>query len=153
VERALAFRWHIHQKERLMMKNSTSFLAGAACLTLLVASATAQDAAKWTVPASASQKTNPVAGKASAIAEGKKLFVATCVACHGNTGKGDGPAAAALTPKPANFADSRVRQESDGALFWKLSEGHGPMPPWKQAFTETQRWDLVSFIRTIAPRK
>src|SRR5437879_10602445 len=105
------------------MKNSNLFLSSAACLTLFVASATAQDAAKWTAPASANHKINPFSHDSSAIAAGKKLFAANCAMCHGPTGKGDGPAAAALNPKPATFSDPNVCRESDGTLFWKMSEG------------------------------
>ena len=38
-----------------------------------------------------------------AVADGKKLFGTYCTACHGTAGKGDGPAAVALTPRPRNF--------------------------------------------------
>jgi mono/diheme cytochrome c family protein len=39
-------------------------------------------------------------------AKGKVSFENTCVACHGPQGKGDGPAAAALDPKPKNLSDA-----------------------------------------------
>lgn len=81
-----------------------------------------------------------------------KLFSSHCVVCHGNDGAGDGPAAAALKPKPADFRAMKVRTQSDGALFWKLSEGHGPMISWKRALNEKQRWELLSYIRVLAPR-
>ena len=45
-------------------------------------------------------------GKRPSIAEGKKTFQTYCAACHGEKGKGDGPAAAALTPKPRNYTDT-----------------------------------------------
>lgn len=35
----------------------------------------------------------------------KEIFAARCVTCHGSTGQGDGPAAAALNPKPRKYAD------------------------------------------------
>ena len=40
------------------------------------------------------------------IAKGQKLFEQTCSSCHGNAGKGDGTAGAALNPKPRDFTDS-----------------------------------------------
>ena len=103
-------------------------------------------------PASAKNRANAYANNASAVAAGKKLFVANCVSCHGPTGKGDGPAAVALNPKPANFSDSKVSRQADGELFWKISEGRGAMVPWKGALNETQRWQLVNYIRSIAPK-
>jgi len=42
----------------------------------------------------------------SETADGKKLYVSNgCAACHGVTGRGDGPAAAALNPKPRNYRE------------------------------------------------
>ncbi len=81
-------------------------------------------------------------------ANGKKLAETNCVSCHGASGKGDGPAAAALTPKPADWTSAKVQGESDGELFWKISNGRGPMPPWKH-LSEKDRWDLVSYVKSL----
>ncbi|MEO6786107.1 MAG: cytochrome c [Chthoniobacteraceae bacterium] len=109
----------------------------------------AQTAAPWVAPASESARRNPLAGNAAAAAEGKQLYMATCSPCHGTTGRGDGPAAMALNPKPANYTSSAIARESDGALFWKLSEGRGAMVGFKGAFSEAQRWQLITYIRTL----
>jgi mono/diheme cytochrome c family protein len=70
--------------------------------------------------------------------------------CRGPAGKGDGPGAAALEKKPADLA-ARIRSgATDGELFWKISEGRSPMISWKGSLSETQRWQLVSYIRTLA---
>jgi len=55
--------------------------------------------------AGATQTTNLDASDPTALAAGKKIFTTTCVSCHGAAGKGDGPAAMALEPRPANFTD------------------------------------------------
>jgi mono/diheme cytochrome c family protein len=111
--------------------------------------ATGKGAAQWQAPAGAAAKKNPFAGKADAAASGKQIFTTTCVACHGTTGRGDGPAAAALNPRPANYTTSAISGESDGALFWKMSEGRGAMVAFKTSFSEKQRWELVTYIRTL----
>jgi len=82
------------------------------------------------------------------VAAGKKSAETNCVTCHGASGKGDGVAAAALTPKPADWTSAKVKAETDGALFCKMSNGKGPMPPWKH-LPEKERWDLVSYIRSL----
>jgi len=46
------------------------------------------------------------AGGKSPAAEARQVFDTRCATCHGKTGKGDGPGAAALKPKPASFSDA-----------------------------------------------
>ena len=113
----------------------------------------AESPAPWVAPAAAAAKKNPVAGKPDALAAGKQIFTTTCVPCHGAGGHGDGAAAAALHPRPANFSSAAVSGESDGALFWKLSEGRGAMVAFKSSLSEAQRWQLVSYIRSLQGKK
>jgi mono/diheme cytochrome c family protein len=104
---------------------------------------------EWRAPASAANWPNPVPLNATTIALGQRLYVANCVKCHGKEGKGDGPGAAALEEKPANLP-ARIKEtgETDGELFWKISEGHAAMPKWKATpLSEMQRWQLVNYIR------
>lgn len=101
----------------------------------------------WVAPAGEKAKKNPGGSAAS----GKKLADTNCVSCHGASGKGDGPAAAALNPKPADWTSQRVQSESDGELFWKISNGRGPMPPWKH-LSEKDRWDLVAYVKSLGKK-
>ena len=106
--------------------------------------------AVFTAPASADAKANPVKGDANATAEGKKIYDTNCAVCHGSKGLGDGVAAAGLSKPPANHSSAAVQKLTDGAIFWKISEGNNPMPAYKQIYSETQRWQLVNFIRTLS---
>ena len=99
---------------------------------------------EWKAPADAKATKNPVKGVGSA----KKTVETNCVPCHGASGKGDGPAAAALPTKPADWTSAKVQGETDGELFWKISNGRGPMPPWK-SLPEKDRWEVVNYIRTL----
>ena len=101
----------------------------------------------WEAPAAEKAKKSPGGNPAS----GKKLAETNCISCHGASGKGDGPAAAALNPKPADWTSARVQGESDGALFWKISNGRGPMPPWKH-LSEKDRWDLVAYVKSLGKK-
>ncbi len=103
----------------------------------------------WVAPSDADELKNPFANNEDAIKKGKKLYSQNCTICHGAKGKGDGMAGAALKPKPANFTLESIQSQSDGAIFWKLSEGRSPMAAFKGMLSEEQRWQLVTYIRTL----
>ena len=103
----------------------------------------------WKAPKSADEIQNPFKEDVNAIKKGKKLYTQFCVICHGAKGKGDGMAGVALNPKPANFSTNLFKMQSDGAIFWKLSEGRPPMAPYKDVFTKDQRWQLVNYIKSL----
>jgi len=103
----------------------------------------------WKAPAEADKLKNPFEGDATATASGKKLYNQLCAICHGAKGKGDGMAGMALKPKPANFYDLDIQNQSDGAIYWKLTEGRAPMAGYKDILKDDQRWQLVNYIRTL----
>jgi mono/diheme cytochrome c family protein len=103
----------------------------------------------WKAPASADKVVNPYSGSSTFAAEGKKIYQSMCTICHGDKGKGNGAAGVSLTPRPANFLAITVRHESDGAIFWKLSEGNPPMASYKTLLTDIQRWQLVNYVREL----
>jgi len=107
----------------------------------------------WIVPKIAENVKNPLAGDAASLADGKTLYIANCGPCHGEKGRGDGLASQGLNPKPADHTSVLVQSQTDGAIFWKLSEGRAPMPGYKKIFSEQQRWGLVNYIRTLAKSK
>jgi mono/diheme cytochrome c family protein len=96
-------------------------------------------------------------GRAQNISEGKKLYATLCSSCHGEDGKGDGPAAQSLPVKPANHTDGAVMNKlSDKFLLDIISKG-GPamgkspvMPGWASQIKEPQQRDIVAYIRSIA---
>jgi mono/diheme cytochrome c family protein len=110
---------------------------------------------EWKAPADAKNTKNPQAAKKTdpkTLADTKKVAETNCSTCHGNSGKGDGAAAAALPPpKPADWTSKKLAAETDGELFWKISNGRGAMPPWKH-LPEDQRWSLVNYIRSLQPK-
>ena len=107
---------------------------------------------KWMAPARAAAKKNPVAVNETSIALGKKIYERQCLACHGAKGQGDGPAAAHLEKRPGNLSSSKLWEQSDGALFWKVNEGHRPMPTFKHIMSDEERWPVINYIRTLSLR-
>jgi mono/diheme cytochrome c family protein len=103
----------------------------------------------WKAPVTADELKNPFANDPAAAEKGKKIFSTVCNVCHGDKGKGDGIGGAAINPKPANFTSANVQSQTDGALFWKLTNGRGPMVSYKPIYTDEQRWQLVNYIRLL----
>ena len=129
----------------------------AVLFTVLIASALIalseeQSKAKWSAPAAEAQKKNPVAATESALAAGQKIYLKTCALCHGKSGDADGPAVIELNIHPAKLSDPKLATESDGSLFWKITTGKKPMPAFGKRFSETDRWHLVHYIRTLPKR-
>jgi mono/diheme cytochrome c family protein len=133
---------------------STPFLKIIAIAILLLMgrqSIQAQDK-PWKVPESAAKVKNPVARNTASIRKGKILFVSNCAPCHGTKGKGDGPGSSSLKTRPADLTTPWEPKDTDGALYYMISTGHTPMPKFKVALNDRQRWELVNYIRTL-PQK
>ena len=107
---------------------------------------------KWLSPAASAAKKNPIASTQESIAAGQKIYSKTCAMCHGKTGDADGPAVIELNIHPAKLSDPKLATESDGSLFWKITTGKKPMPAYGKRFSETDRWNLVNYIRTLPKR-
>jgi mono/diheme cytochrome c family protein len=103
---------------------------------------------RWLAPASAKNVINPYAGKSS-ISKGKSIYKTRCTVCHGEKGKGDGPAGKALNPPAADHSSALVQDQTDGELFWKVSEGRGMMVGWKLILPAEDRWHVVNYLRTL----
>lgn len=131
-----------------MRGRSIASVCAMAMGVMLAGGGSAWAQAKWEAPAAEAAKKNPVARDAKSTEQGKKVSVVNCASCHGAAGKGDGAAAAALNPKPADWTSKAVQDQSDGTLFWKISNGRGGMPPWKH-LPENDRWALVNYIRSL----
>jgi mono/diheme cytochrome c family protein/uncharacterized membrane protein len=96
----------------------------------------------WQAPSSATGQQNPVTADRESIAAGKSLFGQYCVSCHGTAGKGG-----AIGP---DLTGPSVQNQTDGALFWKITQGQSPMPSFEATLTPHQRWDIVNYLRTLA---
>ena len=88
---------------------------------------------------------------------GKAKYDANCVGCHGATGKGDGAAAAALTPKPQDHTDGKTMNAlSDKYLFDIIKDGGAAvkkaafMPASNKKLTDQEISDVVAYIRSLA---
>lgn len=104
----------------------------------------------WPVPDNYKKMKNPVASDATSIADGKALYATHCKSCHGTKGLGDGNKAAQLKTDPGNFSTADFQSQSDGALFYKTTEGRDDMPSYKKKLPDAdERWAIINYLRTL----
>ena len=76
------------------------------------------------VPVKAQKAKNPVKDTPEGQAKAKELYAKNCAVCHGEGGKGDGPAAAGLPTKPADFTDAEHQKfYTEGTMYWVVTNG------------------------------
>lgn len=98
---------------------------------------------------------NPLTGDAGALGRGAEAYNALCIQCHGEKGKGDGMEAKGFDPPPGDLARSEMAERSDGYLYWRIADGgaftpfNSFMPAWGTLLSETEIWELVSYLRTL----
>jgi mono/diheme cytochrome c family protein len=129
-------------------------------LGLSVVVATAALAVWWTarlgvredLPPEFAGRRNPLAG-AESIAAGAAIFRENCASCHGPEADGHGPASKGLVPPPANFRGGPVLgQHTDAYLYWRVTTGKPgtAMPSFHGALGDTEKWQVVSYLRSLA---
>ena len=106
----------------------------------------------WKAPPEADKLKNPFENDAEAWKKAEAMFQTLCMICHGEKGHGDGIAGMALTPRPANLTSEDVQKQTDGAIFWKITNGNPPMASYKETLSEEQRWQLVKYIRRLGSK-
>jgi mono/diheme cytochrome c family protein len=100
----------------------------------------------------------PVSPTSQSLARGQELYARDCAVCHGQDGKGDGPAAAVMDPRPASFLDfEHSAIYGPGEKYWLIGNGSGEtgMPAF-DTLGLAERWDIVNFILSLqekAPKK
>jgi len=105
----------------------------------------------WSIPPEAATMRNPVAGSQAALAAARPVYRENCAQCHGDTGRGDGREAKSHSTLPPDFTEpGRIAKQSDGVLFYKISEGKRPMPSFRHKLSDEQRWQLVALVRALA---
>jgi len=126
--------------------------AGMFMVTLSIGSVIAQDKPKgkeWKVPDADAKKKSAVKSDEATLKAGKDIWGQQCKSCHGVKGQGDGPKAEKIDISCGDFTSAEVQGLSEGALFWKITEGRKPMPSFNEKLSETERWQVVAYIKTL----
>ena len=102
---------------------------------------------------------NLPAASSSAAEDAAAVFTGTCSICHGVGGKGDGPSAQGLEPKPADFTNCQTMVKDSDEVLFKIIKGGGQsagrstvMPSWGDSLSDQQIRGLVKFIRGLCKK-
>jgi copper transport protein len=92
---------------------------------------------------------NPVPSTTASITRGGELYQQSCVTCHGISGRGDGPLARGLNPRPADLR-VHVAQHTEAQLWLWVSDGvpGTAMPAFRSSLSDEDRWHIVNYLRS-----
>jgi len=109
--------------------------------------------------AAAKAMKNPLKPTPDVLAKGKAIFEGkgTCFTCHGNSGKGDGVAGAALDPSPRNFTNPEFNKiRTPGEMFWVVkngSAGTGMIAYNPAMINDEEAWEAITYARSLGGEK
>lgn len=86
------------------------------------------------------------------LEQGKEIFLKYCATCHGNSGKGDGQAAAALQTKPSNFTDPRhssFYSDQGRILIIKKGIKVTAMAGWENTLNEEEILSVYAYVKAL----
>ncbi|HEX8969557.1 MAG TPA: cytochrome c, partial [Chloroflexota bacterium] len=94
---------------------------------------------------------DPIPPDERSLAIGKDVYTTDCEVCHGETGRGDGPAGLRLVPRPADLRlHTAPGVHTDGELYYWVAYGFAgsAMPAWKErGLTDEQIWSVINYAR------
>lgn len=94
--------------------------------------------------------TNPYANSAVSAARGKRIYERDCLACHGRSGRGDGPAASSFAGGMDDLSTlPGAPIFPDGVVAYRIANGKDGMPGWKGVLSDNDIWDVLSYVRSL----
>lgn len=104
-------------------------------------------------PATSARKVPAATSAAAAadpVAQGRQVYQAQCVQCHGRSGRGDGRVARDLTVRPADLTDMDLADESDAAILRRMFFARRPMPDVEKILSGDEQRAVIAYVRTLA---
>ena len=139
-----------------MVTKLCTFATVVAALGLVACASPSNDAGSGTSAAqSASAPGRAAAASPAAVDQGRALYKANCAACHGEGGRGDGPAAGVMKPPPRDHTDRTYMSTLTDEDLTKVIKMGGaikgkPLMPSHPQFKDAELQALVAFIRTLS---
>jgi len=86
------------------------------------------------------------------LARGAQVFRESCASCHGDLGRGDGPMAAGLDPKPANLTDGAALADASPLDFYRrvtIGVVGTAMPAFEGRLSTDDRWAAAAYATLL----
>ncbi len=83
--------------------------------------------------------------------QGRDLYRIHCLECHGAEGRGDGPRAALLAPRPGNLVSAATSAKTDAELLEVIAEGvpRTAMSGWSHQLSDYERRNVLAYLRSL----
>jgi mono/diheme cytochrome c family protein len=115
-------------------------------LALLVLLPAVSFGQQWVVPAEKKGRLSETQFTDETVKKGTQVYQINCKSCHGDPGKNN---VTKLVPLPPDPVSTQMQQNTDGEIYYKIQEGRGPMPSFKNSLTSAEIWELVAYIRSF----
>ena len=96
------------------------------------------------------QPNTPVEASQESIERGEIIYSQYCFVCHGEKGKGDGPAAEFSKKNIPSLTSQNIQNITDKALFYRITAGSSLMPVFGGFMTKEDVWNIVNYIRVLS---
>jgi len=91
---------------------------------------------------------NPLPRTGAVLERGHKVFMNTCVVCHGPEGDGQGYIVP-IYPMPPSLHSLKVRNWPDGRIFHVITRGQNLMPSYATQILPEDRWAVIHYVRAL----
>lgn len=105
---------------------------------------------EWLVPGPQKNAANPQEYNLANVTKGKELYLKNCKSCHGDPGKNN---ALPLNPPPVDITSEKMQKNTEGEIFYKITNGRGAMPQFKATVSDDDRWRIVNYIMNFNPNR
>lgn len=106
----------------------------------------------WMAPEDAAKRSNPIQITTESINNGQALFVDLCSSCHGLEAVGVAKEKTGLKKDTPNLSN-QLKTHSDGDFHWKIMNGKGDMPSFKDKLSEKEAWGIINYIKTLTKKE